>query len=149
MPRNAKEAKTEKRDRLNKTSTLTEEKVISFDEWDRDDVQDPHHDGLVITVYNVNLFIHRILIDKGSSMNIIQIEVLKKMGILDSEIISKSSVLVGFSGEDVKEVSLSTGDPDVKVLVGTNIPRDIELELIELLKSRVTTFTWKHEDMTE
>ncbi|KAI3676095.1 hypothetical protein L1987_85694 [Smallanthus sonchifolius] len=47
--RNAKEAKTEKGDRPVRTSSLTEEKVISFNEDDRDNVQDPHHDGLVIT----------------------------------------------------------------------------------------------------
>ncbi|KAI3742202.1 hypothetical protein L1987_59882 [Smallanthus sonchifolius] len=100
MLRNAKEAKTEKGDRPTKTSTLTEKKIICFDEGDRDNVQDPHHDGLVITLYIANHFIHRILIDGGSSVNIIQLEVLKRMGIPDSEIISKSSVLVGFSGEE-------------------------------------------------
>ncbi|KAI3802237.1 hypothetical protein L1987_30367 [Smallanthus sonchifolius] len=50
--------------------------------------------------------------------------------------------------QDVKEVSLSTEDPDVKVLVGTNIPKDIEQNLIELLKIRTSTFAWKHEDTT-
>ncbi|KAI3783475.1 hypothetical protein L1987_42558 [Smallanthus sonchifolius] len=113
MPRNAKEAKTEKGDRPTKTSTLTEKKVISFDEGDRDNVQDPHHDGLVITLYIANHFIRRILIDGGSLVNVIQLEVLKRMGIPDSEIISKSSVLVGFSGEvksTVREIKLPTMD---------------------------------------
>ncbi|KAI3824953.1 hypothetical protein L1987_06426 [Smallanthus sonchifolius] len=146
--RNAKEAKTEKGDRPTKTSTLTEKKVISFDEEDINNVQDPHHDSLVITLYIANHFIRKILIDGGSSLNIIQLEVLKRMGIPDSKIISKSSVLVGFSGEDVKEVSLSTEDPDVMVLVGISIPTDIEQDIVELLKSRVSTFAWKHEDMT-
>ncbi|KAI3742755.1 hypothetical protein L1987_60450 [Smallanthus sonchifolius] len=98
--RNAKEAKTEKGDRPTKNSSLTEAKVISFDEGDRDDVKDPHHDGLVITLCITNHFIRRILIDGGSSVNIIQLEVLKSMGIPDSEIISKSSVLAGM----IKEV---------------------------------------------
>ncbi|KAI3827717.1 hypothetical protein L1987_01800 [Smallanthus sonchifolius] len=89
--RNTKEVK--KGDRPTKTSTLTEKKVISFDEGDRDDVHDPHHDGLVIALYIANLFIHKILIDGGSSVNIIQHEVPKMMGISDSEIISKSAVL--------------------------------------------------------
>ncbi|KAI3786389.1 hypothetical protein L1987_40030 [Smallanthus sonchifolius] len=97
--RNAKEAKTENGDKPIRTSSLTEEKVICFDEEDINNIQDPHHDGLVITLYVANHFIRRILIDGGSSVNIIQHEVLKKMGIPDFEIISKSSVLVGFCGE--------------------------------------------------
>ncbi|KAI3744710.1 hypothetical protein L1987_57801 [Smallanthus sonchifolius] len=97
--RHAKEAKTEKEDRPTRTSTVTDQKVISFDEEDRDNVQDPHHDGLVITLYIANHFVRRILIDGGSSVNIIQLEALKRMNIPETEIISKSSVLVGFSGE--------------------------------------------------
>ncbi|KAI3695247.1 hypothetical protein L1987_78239 [Smallanthus sonchifolius] len=130
--KNAKEAKTEKGDRPIRTSSWTEEKVISFDEDDIDNVQDAHHDGLVITLYIANHFIRRILIDGGSSMNIIQHDVLNRLGIPDFKIISKCAVQ----------------DPDVKVLVGTNIPKDIEQNLIELLKSRTSTFAWKHEDMT-
>ncbi|KAI3744474.1 hypothetical protein L1987_57555 [Smallanthus sonchifolius] len=156
--RNAKEAKIEKGDRPTKTSNLTEAKVISFDEGDKDDVQDPHHDGLVITLYIANHFIRRILIDGGSSVNIIQLDVLKRMGIPDYEIISKSSVLqlkkqarnvLETKEEDVKEIYLNAKDPDVKVLVGTNIPKDIEQDLIELLKRKTSTFAWKHEDVTE
>ncbi|XP_035845286.1 uncharacterized protein LOC118491541 [Helianthus annuus] len=45
---------------------------------------DPHHDGLVITL---------------SSVNIIQLDVLKRMNIPESDIVPRSSVLVGFSGE--------------------------------------------------
>ncbi|KAI3687199.1 hypothetical protein L1987_80893 [Smallanthus sonchifolius] len=85
---------------------------MSFDEGNIDDVHDRHHDDFVVTLYIANHFIRWILIDGGSSVNIIQLEVLKQMRIPDSEIISKSSVLVGFSGED----------PDVKMLIGTNIP---------------------------
>ncbi|XP_076885252.1 uncharacterized protein LOC143534705 [Bidens hawaiensis] len=40
-----------------------------------------------------------ILIDGGSSVNIIQLEVLRRMNIPEAEIVPRSSVLVGFSGE--------------------------------------------------
>ena len=80
-------------------TTLTNEKVITFDGDDRDSIQDPHHDGLVITLYIANHFVRRILVDNGSSVNIIQLETLKRMNIPETEIISKSTVLVGFSGE--------------------------------------------------
>ena len=39
-------------------------------------------------------------------------------------------------------------NPDILVLLGTNIPKDIEQELISFLKCRMSTFAWKHEDMT-
>ncbi|XP_076884596.1 uncharacterized protein LOC143533828 [Bidens hawaiensis] len=80
-------------------STLTTQKIISFEEEDRCDLQDPHHDGLLITLWIANCFVRRILIDGGSSVNIIQLDALKKMEISESEIIPRSSVLVGFSGE--------------------------------------------------
>ncbi|KAI3810332.1 hypothetical protein L1987_19944 [Smallanthus sonchifolius] len=207
--RNAKEAKTENGNRPIRTSSLTNEKVICFDEDDRNNVQGPYHDGLVITLYIANHFICRILIDGVSSINIIQHEILKRMGIPDSEIISKSSVLVGFSEEgkstvgeiklpiyiegvnsikkflkinsdqqeakncytssmkasvktrqatqltkqsrdvlEAKEVSLDAEKPDVKILVGSNIPDDIEKDILNFLKGRKATFAWKHKDMT-
>lgn len=36
-------------------------------------IQDPHHDGLVITLYVANHFVRMILIDGGNSGNIIQL----------------------------------------------------------------------------
>jgi hypothetical protein len=57
---------------------MTEQKIISFDEEDRAHIQDPHHDSLVI---QEPIFRILILIDGGSSVNIIQLDVLKKMKI--------------------------------------------------------------------
>ncbi|KAI3827716.1 hypothetical protein L1987_01799 [Smallanthus sonchifolius] len=48
MQRHAKESKTGKEDRPTRTSTVTAQKVILFDEEDRDNMQDPHHDGIVV-----------------------------------------------------------------------------------------------------
>ncbi|KAK9073783.1 hypothetical protein SSX86_006377 [Deinandra increscens subsp. villosa] len=97
--KHAKESKSEQGDKPVRTSTLTQDKLISFDESDRSHVQDPHHDSLVVTLYIANHFVRRILIDNGSSVNIIRLDVLKKMGIPETEIVARSSVLVGFSGE--------------------------------------------------
>ncbi|KAJ0942255.1 putative retrotransposon gag domain-containing protein [Helianthus annuus] len=100
--RHAKEAKMDNGERLIRTTSVSEGKVITFDEDDRVDIQDPHHDSLVITLFISNHFVRRILIDGGSSVNIIQLDVLKKMGIPESDITPRSSVLVGFSGETKK-----------------------------------------------
>lgn len=97
--RYAKESKLNKETRPTKNSTLTADRIVSFEEEDRDDIQDPHHDGLVVTLYVANHFVRRILVDGGSSVNIIRLETLKKMNIPESEIVSRSIVLVGFSGE--------------------------------------------------
>ncbi|XP_074283259.1 uncharacterized protein LOC141607813 [Silene latifolia] len=43
--------------------------------------------------------VRRILIDGGSSVNLIMLDVLKAMKIKEDQITKKSSVLVGFSGE--------------------------------------------------
>jgi len=45
--------------------------VISFEEEDRENIRNPHHDGLVITLYIANHFVRMILVDGGSSVNII------------------------------------------------------------------------------
>ena len=47
-----------------------------------------------------------------------------------------------------KEVILTPEDPDTKVLLGTDIDQDLEKNLVEFLKSKKSTFAWKHEDMT-
>ena len=39
-------------------------------------------------------------------------------------------------------------DPEVKALIGTELPLDFEEQLISFLKDRISCFAWKHEDMT-
>ncbi|XP_076913901.1 uncharacterized protein LOC143572709 [Bidens hawaiensis] len=62
-------------------------------------LQNPHHDGLIITLFIANHYVRKILVDGGSSMNIIQDDVLKNMNIPETEITPRSFVLVGFSDE--------------------------------------------------
>ena len=80
-------------------TAVAEKKEITFDEDGSDDIQDRHHDGLLITLHIANLLVKRILIDGGSSANIILLDTLKRMNIPDSDIIRRSSALIGFSGE--------------------------------------------------
>ena len=60
----------EKEKGTQKNTSITNKKQIPFDESDRQDVYHLHHDGLVITLYIANHFVRRILIDRGSSVNI-------------------------------------------------------------------------------
>ncbi|XP_076950862.1 uncharacterized protein LOC143623975 [Bidens hawaiensis] len=78
---------------------LPKEYGVTFDDEDMNNIRDPNHDSLVMPQYVANCFVSRIQVDNGSSVNNIQLETLKRMNIPESEIVSKSSVYVGFSRE--------------------------------------------------
>ncbi|KAL7600002.1 uncharacterized protein LOC111909241 [Lactuca sativa] len=82
-----------------RNTMFSSEKEITFDETDREGIQDRHHDKLVITLYMANHFIRRILVDGGSSVNIVLLDTLKRRNIPKLEIIKRSSALIGFSKE--------------------------------------------------
>ena len=117
-------------DRPIRTSSVSKGKVKTFDEDDRVDIQDPHHDGLVITLFISNHFVRRILIDGGSSVNIIQLDVLKKMNIPESDIIPRSSVLVGFSGETKNTLGTSNSQ---SILKGYILTKNFVLLIVYLV----------------
>ncbi|XP_074306463.1 uncharacterized protein LOC141641709 [Silene latifolia] len=72
---------------------------ITFSDCDLAGVLNIHHDGLIITMQIGTANVRRILVDGGSSVNLIMLDVLKAMKIKEDQITRKSSVLVGFSGE--------------------------------------------------
>ncbi|XP_056691775.1 uncharacterized protein [Spinacia oleracea] len=85
--------------------------TITFDDSDSTDAQQEHHDGIVISLPIGNALIKRILIDNGSSANVLFLEALQEMGLQEKSIIRRSTVLVGFSGESLRtvgEISLPT-----------------------------------------
>ncbi|KAI3758462.1 hypothetical protein L6452_06025 [Arctium lappa] len=71
---------------------------LTFDQADLDDVHQKHHDGLIIQLSIGNCLTKRILVDGGSSANIIFFDAVKAMGIDKSEITRRSTTLVGFNG---------------------------------------------------
>ncbi|XP_056695575.1 uncharacterized protein [Spinacia oleracea] len=75
--------------------------TITFDDSDSTDTQQEHHDGLVISLPIGNTLIKRILIDNGSSANVLFLEALQEMGLEEKSIIRRSTVLVGISGESL------------------------------------------------
>ena len=97
--RQARASKSEKDHDQRSVTLVTDKSEISFSEDDRIDVKDLNHDGLLITLHIANLLVKRILIDRGSSANIILLDTLKRMKIPESDIVPKSSTLIGFSGE--------------------------------------------------
>ncbi|XP_021726853.1 uncharacterized protein LOC110693998 [Chenopodium quinoa] len=103
--RHAKESNKDQPDRRGRSKM---DIPIMFKE--RDAVEG-HHDSLVISLPVGNCMIKRILVDNGSSANIIMLDTLKHMNIDEKNIINKSTMLVGFSGETKKtseEITLAT-----------------------------------------
>ncbi|XP_074336603.1 uncharacterized protein LOC141673760 [Apium graveolens] len=73
--------------------------ISMFDESDKRNIREPQQDRLVISLPVGNYLIKGILVDNRSSINIMMLGTLTHMGLAESDMIKKSTKLVGFSGE--------------------------------------------------
>ena len=90
--------------------------TITFSDSDMEDCKHPHDDPLVIRVVVANKTIHRVLVDNGSSVDIIFASAFDKMGIGREKLEPINTHLRGFSGERVLplgsiQLVLTLGDP--------------------------------------
>jgi hypothetical protein len=92
---------------------MTEE--IIFTDRDLEGVQLPHSDALVVTMQIGDFEVKRILIDPGSSAEIMYDSLFKGLGLEHKDLDRKVDPLYGFSGESVMPVGRVT----VKVQAGT------------------------------
>ena len=97
--------------RLKKETT---EEIIFIDR-DLEGVQLPHSDALVVTMQIGDFEVKRILIDPGSSAEIMYDSLFKGLGLEHKDLDRKVDPLYGFSGESV----MSVGRVTVKVHAGT------------------------------
>ena len=72
--------------------------VITFSDSDLERCQHPHDDPLVIRAVVANKTIHRVLVDNGSSADIIFASAFDKMGIRMEMLEPVNTHLQGFSG---------------------------------------------------
>lgn len=77
---------------------------ITFTEEDARHVHHPHNDALVIKAAIGGLNVHRVLVDNGSSVNILAYSTYQKMGLLDKEMAPSYNELYGFTGNPVQIV---------------------------------------------
>ncbi|XP_057771155.1 uncharacterized protein LOC130990957 [Salvia miltiorrhiza] len=82
-----------------RNATIQPAQTISFTTSESTRLLNPHHDALVISICIANCLTKRVLIDNGSSANVLFLSTLREMGIDETKIIRKMTVLVGFSGE--------------------------------------------------
>ena len=90
--------------------------TILFSDSDLEGCQHPHDDPLVIRVVVANKTIHRVLVDNGSSADIIFASAFDKMGVGREKLELVSTHIRGFSGEKVLllgsiQLVLTLGDP--------------------------------------
>ena len=90
--------------------------TITFSDSDLEGCQHPHDDPLVIRTIVANTTVHRVLVDNGSSADIIFISAFDKMGIGREKLEPVGTHLRGFSGEKVLplgsiQLVLTLGEP--------------------------------------
>ena len=89
---------------------------ITFSDTDLEGCQHPHDDPLVVRAVVANKIVHRVLVDNGSSADIIFASVFDKMGIGREKLDPVNTHLRGFSGEKVLpldsiQLVLTLGEP--------------------------------------
>ena len=89
---------------------------ITFSDFDLEGCQHPHDDPLVVRVVVANKTVHRVLVDNGSSADIIFASTFDKMGIGREKLDPINTNLRGFSGEKVLplgsiQLVLTLGEP--------------------------------------
>ena len=94
---------------------------ITFSDSDLEGCQHPHDDPLVIRAVVAKQTVHRVLVDNGSSADIIFASAFDKMGIVREKLELVSTHLRGFSGEKVLplgsiQLVITLGDPPCQAM---------------------------------
>ncbi|KAL2237789.1 UNVERIFIED_CONTAM: hypothetical protein Sindi_0970600 [Sesamum indicum] len=102
---------------------VEEEEAISFDSSDRPKESEDMNDPMVVKLDIANFTVHKVLIDSGSSADIIFKNVIDKMGLENARLDPVRTPLVGFGGSEVAslgtiELPVSMGEePKRKTLM--------------------------------
>ena len=72
--------------------------IIGFSEEDARRLHHPHDDALVISVRVGDYNVHRMLVDNGSSADILYYPAFQQMGVDRARLIPTNALLVGFGG---------------------------------------------------
>ena len=97
-----------------------ESSIIGFSEDDARRLHHPHDDALVVNIRVGDYNVHRMLVDNGSSADILYYPAFQQMGINRARLTPANAPLVGFGGTRV----LPLGAITLSVTVG-DYPRQI------------------------
>ena len=78
-----------------------ESPIIGFSEEDARRLHHPHDNALVVSVRVGDYNVHRVLVDNGSSVDILYYPAFQQMGIDRARLIPTNAPLVGFEGTRV------------------------------------------------
>ncbi|XP_009388264.2 uncharacterized protein LOC103975079 [Musa acuminata AAA Group] len=113
-----------------------------------------HDDALVISIQIANAQVKRIMVDTGSSADVLYLDALKKLGLPTEDLIPMSSALKGFTGDSISPLGTTTlpvtigEEPRTKTIMTTfmvvNLPSAYNVILgrptLNKLKAVVSTY---------
>ena len=105
-----------------------ESPIIGFSKENARRLHHPHDDALVVSIRIEDYNMHRVLVDNGSSADILYYPTFQQMGIGRERLISTNASLVGFGGTRV----LPLGAITLSVVVG-NYPQQIAKDVTFLV----------------
>ncbi|XP_059436919.1 uncharacterized protein LOC132170010 [Corylus avellana] len=111
------------------------EMVIGFSDADYVGISHPHTDALVVTITVANHNVHRILMDNGSSADILYWSAFKKLNLGQERIVPTSCPLMRLTGEQVQPV----GSIELQVTAGS-YPRQMTVMVRFLLVDRPSIY---------
>uniref|UniRef100_A0A2N9HLG9 Integrase catalytic domain-containing protein n=1 Tax=Fagus sylvatica TaxID=28930 RepID=A0A2N9HLG9_FAGSY len=143
-----------------------DDQIISFSEEDARGTHQPHDDALVITVNIAGFTTRRVMVDNGSSADILYLPAYSlpanaarqgqtaPHGCTARRIhrqnqtmtIEEQKILVKPSGE-LDTIELEDGRPERTTKVGADLPPKMKESLVQFLKENKDVFAWSHEDM--
>ena len=125
-----------------------ESPIIGFSEDDTRRLHHPHDDALVVSIRVGDYNMHRMLVDKGSSADILYYLAFQQMGINRARLTPTNAPLVGFGGTRV----LPLGAITLSVMVGDypqQITQDVTFLMVDCssayngILGRPTLNSWK------
>ncbi|XP_058082374.1 uncharacterized protein LOC131230468 [Magnolia sinica] len=125
---------------------------VAFIEEDAKAIHHPHDDALVVTVTIANCRVFRVLIDTGSSADVLFTQAFDKMGAERSALRLVRTPLIGFSGGQILLEAaicllLTAGEAPSQTTIGSSLIMPLKEKLIALLRRYANVFAWTHEDM--